>query len=72
MLYGFAFSKLVLHVINKRMLKSNDKFRNIHQERTVNNNSSFVLFFQLDKYYSPREYDKSKNTVPSTQTSKCQ
>ena len=66
---GFAFSELALCVINQRMLKSNDRFRSIDQERPVNTNLSSVSFFRLDKDYGPREYGKSNKTLPSTQTS---
>ena len=69
MWYGFAFSKLGLHVKNQSMLKSNDKSRSIDQERPVNTNSSSISFFGLDKDYSPRQYDKSNKTLSSTQTS---
>ena len=51
------------------MLISNEKSRNIDQERPVNTNSSSASFLRLDKDYSPREYDRSNKTLPSTQTS---
>ena len=51
------------------MLISNEKSRSIDQERPVNTNSSSASFFQLDKDYGPREYEKSNKTLPSTQTS---
>ena len=62
MLYGVAFSKLALHVINQSMLKSNDKSRSIDQERPVNANSNCVSFSPLDKNYGPREYKSNKTT----------
>ena len=51
------------------MLISNEKSRNIDQERPVNTNSSSASFFRLDKDYGPREYDRSNKTLPSIQTS---
>ena len=51
------------------MLKSNDRSRNIDQERPVNTNSVSVSFFQLDKDYGSKAYDRPNKTLPSSQTS---
>ena len=68
MWYGFASSKLALDVKNRSILKSNDKFRSIDQERPANTNSSFVTFLRMDKDCDPREYGKSNKTLPSTRS----
>ena len=68
MWYGYASSKLVLHVLNQTMLKSNGKSRSIGQGRHVNTNWSSLSFFRFQKDYRPRKYDKSNKTLPNTQT----
>ena len=58
---------MTLHSINQSLLKSNDKSRSIDQERLINTNSIYVLFFQLGKEYGPQDYGESNNILSSAQ-----